>query len=159
MKGLPIFAEVMDKEPSLTQIWTEFAVLVLLGIGLTLLHRRLVLLVLPFIFLFAFGTLDELQDPSVGPAILHEAGRGYVIQCYLAVILALVAPPVAIVVKQPKLTLSGLLIAVCASALGFGVLSLAQEETTAFFFCGAWVVVLISMLVGFEISRYAEQNP
>jgi hypothetical protein len=149
----------MDKEPSLTQIWIEFGVLILLGIGLTLLHRRLALLVLPFIFLFAFGTLDELQDPYVGPAILHEAGRGYVIQCYLAVILALSTPLIALLAKRPKLTLTGLLLAVCMSALGFGSLSLVREKTPAFFLCGAWVVVVISMLIGFEISRYPTQKP
>jgi hypothetical protein len=159
MQHLLIFAEVMDKEPSLTQIWTEFGVLILLGTGLTLLHRWLALLVVPIIFLYAFGTLDELQDPYVGPAMLHEAGRGYVIQSYLAVILALTAPPIALLAKRPKLTLTGLLAAVCTSALGFGALSLVHGETTAFLFCGAWVVVLISMLVGFEISRYPAQKP
>jgi hypothetical protein len=158
MQNLLILAEVMDKEPSLTQIWTEFGALILLGTGLTLLHRRLVLLLLPFIFLFAFGTLDELQAPDVGPAILLEAGRGYVVQRYLAVILALSAPVVALVAKRPKLTLTGLLAAVCTSALGFGVLCQVREETTAFLFCGAWAVVLIAMLVGFEASRFPVQK-
>jgi hypothetical protein len=33
----------------------------------------------------------ELTDPYVGPAILQEAGRGYVVQSYLAMALSIVA--------------------------------------------------------------------
>src|SRR5262245_55624356 len=99
-----LLAEVMDKEPTLAWVWTTFAILGLLGTGLALVNRWLVLLVFPVTFLFAWILLDELHDPFVGPAIVSEAGRWYVIQCYLAILLGLAGPSVVLVVRRRRLT-------------------------------------------------------
>jgi hypothetical protein len=150
-----ILAEVMDKEPTLAWIWTTFLVLALLGSALSLVNRWLALLVLPITCFFAWATLDELQDPFLGPAILDEAGRGYVVQCNLAIAGALAAPSIVLLAKCRRWTVTGLLIGVAAAALGLVVLRLLGARTTASIFCGTWLVALVALLIGSEASRYA----
>jgi hypothetical protein len=50
--------------------------------------------------LLAWARIDELNDPFVGPAIVHEAGPSYVIQCYLASAIAVIASLVGIFQQQ-----------------------------------------------------------
>jgi hypothetical protein len=92
--------EVMDKEWSLPFLWAIF-----LGLGLAgffAAHRRPWFAVPPMVFaaILAFGHLAELWDPSVGPAILQEAGRAYVVQSYLAISLGFVLPPLGILSRK-----------------------------------------------------------
>ena len=84
--------EVMDKEWSLVLVW---AVCLGLGIAGFLAARYRPWLVIPalvFAALLGFGQIAELRDPIIGPEILAEAGRAYVLQSYLAFGLALALP-------------------------------------------------------------------
>lgn len=80
------WAEVMDKEPTLGRIWGVALVFGLAGFFAWRRHFSLgvvvTLLAVPFVWAFHW----ELTDPYVGPAILHEAGRGYVLQAYAAML-------------------------------------------------------------------------
>ena len=90
---MPLLAllEVMDKEPPLPWIW--FSSLVLGGIGFWS-TRRWIWPAMPVIAYLALGIWaadGEIRDPYVGPAILEEAGRGYIVQSYLLPSLAIAA--------------------------------------------------------------------
>ena len=76
----PAFAEVMDKEPAIQQVWLRAFAMAAVGFALCRLWAWLAILTLPF----AYGLIDAVQDASLGPAILSEAGAGYVLQAYLA---------------------------------------------------------------------------
>ena len=92
---MPAFLlEVMDKEPTLSDIWS---VALLFGAGGFLLCWRrplLLILIFPFALALACGRLLELHDPDVGRHILREAGRGYFLQSYAAMVLTAVLPVV-----------------------------------------------------------------
>ena len=77
-------AEVMDKEPTLGWVWASAVFFGCVGFWA---WRRgpwlgVVAAALSWAFVWAFAV--ELNDPSVGPAILREAGNGYVGQVYLS---------------------------------------------------------------------------
>jgi hypothetical protein len=78
-------AEVMDKEPTLVVTWAW----ALVGGALSLVGWRFrwwagaALALLPAAYLA--GLHFELADPYVGPAIVEEAGHGYVFWSYCAV--------------------------------------------------------------------------
>ena len=80
-----LLLEVMDKEPGLTTLWTPSIGLGILSIVLARFKRWLGLVTVPVIAFFAVGQLAELRDPSVGSAIVQEAGQGYVIQSYIVI--------------------------------------------------------------------------
>ena len=80
--------EVMDKEWSLLTVWLVFLVLGAAGFFLTRFRRWLIVPALLVVAVAAWGLIGELTDPFVGPAIVQEAGRGYVIQSYLAIVIA-----------------------------------------------------------------------
>src|SRR4051812_14652780 len=74
----PAFAEVMDKEPSMPEIWHWLAVSIGVGIACAVLHPWLL------VPSFLLGPVNrvaiawtEWHDPFVGPAIMREAGSGY----------------------------------------------------------------------------------
>jgi hypothetical protein len=76
------WAEVMDKEPTLARIW---GVGLLAGaVGLFAWRRHVVLGAVASVIAaaVAWALHAELADPYVGPAILAEAGRSYVVQAY-----------------------------------------------------------------------------
>ena len=103
MNVLATLFEVMDKEPSLFQVWTLFLTL---GIGGFLLCRyRTVLmgLVLPVVIFFVAAHFMELHDLFVGPAITSEAEESYVAQSYIAMALALALPFLGIATRKTKL--------------------------------------------------------
>jgi hypothetical protein len=82
-------AEVMDKEASLSEIWTW----ALFGGGAALLawraHVGLGAFVTVPLGLFFVSLWTEIADPFVGPAIRSEAGVGYVITAAFATIVAI----------------------------------------------------------------------
>jgi hypothetical protein len=95
--------EVMDKEPSLLQVWFLF---LLVGIGGFLLCRYrtwLLAVVLPIVLFLAWGHLSELRDPFVGPAIAREAGRDYFTQSYIAMALSMALPFLGMSKRRRKL--------------------------------------------------------
>jgi hypothetical protein len=94
----PALAEVMDKEPSPTDIWAFTVVFLIFQLLLVRRGRWLPLVIWPITAAVAGSFLwDELLDPYVGPAIRIEAGWKYVILSYTAIGIN-IAMPVAIVI-------------------------------------------------------------
>jgi hypothetical protein len=92
--------EVMDKEWPL--LWV---LLVFLGPGLLgmLLCRKRPLLwfaIVPVLVVFAVGRVSELIDPFVGPAIVREAGHGYVVISYLSICAGVALPSLGVYLWQ-----------------------------------------------------------
>lgn len=77
-------AEVVDKEPTLFMIWLVACILSLCSLALSLSRRWTAVIPLVAAAVWAAALLSELRDPDVGPAILQELGRAYVIQSYVA---------------------------------------------------------------------------
>lgn len=86
-----IVFEVMDKELSLPGVWLLNLSLAAFGYVLCRRYKWSLLFTLPVALFFSFAHLGELHDPHVGPAILEEAGRSYVIQSYAAMTIAILA--------------------------------------------------------------------
>lgn len=99
MNAFVVFFEVMDKEPSLLQIWVVSLVLGIGGFVLARYKYWLPLVVLAFALILAWSQLFELRDPFVGPAIVREAGYSYVVQSYLAIAIALSLPVIGAIIK------------------------------------------------------------
>lgn len=95
----PAIAEVIDKEPTLREIWWSAVPLAVLALVAGRLHPVLgfTLLLVPNMPL---GMLSEVRDPSVGSVIRAEAGTGYVFQVYGANALLLVCYLLGVVLWQ-----------------------------------------------------------
>ena len=78
------WADVMDKEPSLPGLWGWALVLGVMGFFAWRRHLALGAFITFLAAVPVWAFHFELSDPYVGPAILQEAGRGYVIQAYTA---------------------------------------------------------------------------
>ena len=77
------YAEVSDKVPTLPLIWGVAIASGLICLMATYFRRWLLISVaVPAVWFF--GLFLEIHSPDVGPAILVEAGRGYIIHAYLA---------------------------------------------------------------------------
>src|SRR2546422_2349372 len=83
-----LILEVMDKEPALRTVWGAALLLGLVGFLAARFRRWLVLPALGVIGFLAYWQFSELADPAVGPAIIQEAGRGYLIPSCAAVAVA-----------------------------------------------------------------------
>ena len=77
------YAEVIDKVPTLSFIW---AVAIASGVVclVATYFRRWLLILAAFPAIWFLSLLLEIHSPDVGPALLVEAGRGYIVQVYLA---------------------------------------------------------------------------
>lgn len=91
---------VWDKEPTLLAIWGAAVLLGVVGYYAVRFRRWLVLPALALVAFLAWSQLGELADPFVGPAIIQEAGRGYLIQACAAVALAVILPVLGLVPKS-----------------------------------------------------------
>jgi hypothetical protein len=98
-----VVAEVMDKEPTLATLWATAGVIALAGVAAARLRWWLAALPTLVGAVFAQGVLVELYDPYVGPAILREAGRSYVLGGHAASVVALIVPIGAAYVGRRKL--------------------------------------------------------
>jgi hypothetical protein len=85
------FAEVMDKEASLGEIWLWACLGAVAGYFATRRHKFLAIVTLPLSLLIPLKTILEIHTPDVGPSIIQEAGMTYVVQAYLALSLVLLA--------------------------------------------------------------------
>ena len=77
------YAEVIDKVPSLPFIWGIALTSGIVCLVATYFHRSLLILV-AFPAMWFLNLFLEIHSPDVGPALLVEAGRSYIIQAYLA---------------------------------------------------------------------------
>jgi hypothetical protein len=84
-------AEVMDKEPALSQVWLVALPVALLSFVACRYNPLFALLTLPVPLLFLSSLVPEVADPWVGPSIIAEAGWPYVVGCGGAVILVAAA--------------------------------------------------------------------
>jgi hypothetical protein len=81
----PAVAEVMDKEPTLAEIWSPIPIWAVLALAAARVHPFLglgALVVYAVLGGMPVLALAEVHDPLVGPAIRAEAGMGYVWQVY-----------------------------------------------------------------------------
>jgi hypothetical protein len=88
----PAYAEVADKEPTLSTMWAWALALNVVAFLLEKVRPRFGLFVLPLSAFIAWGAHSELSDPFVGPAILNELGSDYVQSSYASVLVGLVGP-------------------------------------------------------------------
>lgn len=79
-----MLAEVADKEPTLAWLWTIAAILSIASFALCRWRRWAAVIAIPAAALWLWLLVPEIHDRFVGPAILRELGRGYVIQTYFA---------------------------------------------------------------------------
>jgi hypothetical protein len=87
MKFSPSIPEVGDKEPSLVALWCIAVALTAIGFLVSRRRRAFLLLLAPLAATWGWAVVQELRDPYVGPAIVEELGRSYVIQAYVALVL------------------------------------------------------------------------
>ena len=73
-----LVAEVSDKMMSFPTLLLWNAALIVAAWWLVRRSRWLALVPLCVAAIFALATLDELRDPHVGPAVIHELGYAYV---------------------------------------------------------------------------------
>jgi len=84
LSASPVLAEVMDKEPTIRDMWESALVLGVAG-GAAWLWNKWAGIVVSLLAIFvAWGRYLEVSDPFVGPAITLEAGPTYVRHAYTA---------------------------------------------------------------------------
>lgn len=91
----PALAEVADKEPTIPQLWMLPAIITVIAIIAGLKRPSFALLLLPIALFCAWGQVDELHDPFVGPAIRAELGDAYFTHGYLSAAAGIVGPLIA----------------------------------------------------------------
>lgn len=89
---VPAYFEVMDKEPAIGMVWLVAVVIAVAGYFAGRWHWRAALPFVAGALLLLWGRVAELRDPYIGLAIRAEAGVGYVVQSYIAAVLAVVGP-------------------------------------------------------------------
>jgi hypothetical protein len=98
-----VFFEVMDKEPSLLVTAILYGVLAALGYLLSRQRWWWGLLSLPFVAALAWRDVSELYDPFVGPAIVREAGYGYVLGWHALIIAGFALPVTSALWKRASI--------------------------------------------------------
>lgn len=100
-----VYAEVMDKEPSLSSMYLYG----LLGSVVAILSARykpwLLLLALPLPVLYFYGLILEINDPYVGPAILNEAGPIYIFSAYMLSAFLVFSPFIGTICRKHNMSL------------------------------------------------------
>jgi hypothetical protein len=96
------FAEVMDKEPPASEFWIRTVPFAILGLLAWRYLPRVLALTAGSVSVLIGGVylllvLTEITDPFVGPAILEEAGWGYVLQYWGALFLFVVLEAIGVV--------------------------------------------------------------
>jgi hypothetical protein len=80
---VPAFAEVMDKEPTLPQIWGNVPQGIVIGFIACRLFPWFAVISLPYTLNHHFGVIEEMISPFIGPAMRQEAGFSYYAQVFL----------------------------------------------------------------------------
>ncbi len=103
MKVVAIIFEVMDKEPSLFDIWARAFIIGVGGFLLCRFRPLFLAAVIPIALLFSVGQIVELHEPYIGESILAEAGRSYFIQSYIASAIQIILPFLGLISRRNKL--------------------------------------------------------
>jgi len=91
----PAFAEVADKEPAIPQLWMVPAIITAIAFVAGMKRPSFALFLLPIALFCAWGQIDELNDPFVGPAIRAELGEAYFTHGYLSAVVGIIGPLIA----------------------------------------------------------------
>ncbi len=86
--------------PTVLAIWGGAIVLGFVGFAAARFRRWLVLPALGLIAIVAWSRLGKLADPTVGPAIVHDAGLAYLVQACAALALAVILAVLGVVPKR-----------------------------------------------------------
>jgi hypothetical protein len=100
VRAFSMLAEVADKEFSVGTLWLIAAVLAAVSFVLCRWRRWAAFVVIPFAAIWLWLLLSEIHDRFVGPAILQELGRGYVVQTYVSAVLPLLFIALGLVWKR-----------------------------------------------------------
>jgi hypothetical protein len=92
--------EVMDKEPTLLTVWGVALGLGVLGFAATRFRRWLVVPALGIVAIAAWIQLGKLADPVLGPAIMQQTGRMYLIHSCAAAALAAILPVMGLLPRK-----------------------------------------------------------
>lgn len=87
-----VVAEVMDKMPTVGEMWATSTLLAAVAVILCCVHRWFAYVLFPLAYVFALGLVKELSDTSFGGAVLREAGLEYILHSHASAFL----PPAAI---------------------------------------------------------------
>ncbi|HEY3220682.1 MAG TPA: hypothetical protein VGJ80_08120 [Gemmatimonadales bacterium] len=90
----------MTSLPTLLAIWGAAIGFGLVGFAAARFRRWLVIPALGLIAIVAWSRLGQLADPTVGPAIVQETGRGYLIQACAAFALSVILAVLGVVPKR-----------------------------------------------------------
>jgi|KBSSwiStaDraftv2_1062776.scaffolds.fasta_scaffold33121_2 hypothetical protein len=85
------WAEVMDKEPTERYLWLAAAIGALSAFTLIRIRWWLVFFILPASTLIPLRAVLDCHDQHVGPAILSEGGRGYILHAHAALLVVVAA--------------------------------------------------------------------
>jgi len=91
----PVFAEVADKEPTIPQLWIVPGIITAIAFVAGMKRPSFALFLLPVALFCAWGQIDELHDPFVGPAIRAELGDAYFTHGYLSSVAGIIGPLIA----------------------------------------------------------------
>jgi hypothetical protein len=97
---LPAYAEVMDKEPSVPMIWGAATVCSALGFIAARFKPVLVVGTGVLAVLLLGGVVAEINDKTIGQAIIKEAGKSYPIQAYAAIAVVILAHVTGLALRQ-----------------------------------------------------------
>lgn len=92
--------EVTTTNPTLPTVWGVALGLGILGFAATRFRRWLVVPALGVVAIAAWSQLGKLADPVLGPAIMQQAGRMYLIHSCAAVALAAILPVMGLLPKK-----------------------------------------------------------
>jgi hypothetical protein len=98
----PVGAEVMDKEPTLTNIWLWTVVGALVALIGCSWRIWIAIISLPLALLLPGGIILDLWDSSVGKNIILEAGKGYAASVYTAALVVVCAHVVGITLRVKR---------------------------------------------------------
>jgi hypothetical protein len=90
-------AEVMDKEPTLSEVWVLAAIAWVIAFAACRSNAWFSLATAPLPLLYVSSFVSEIADRHVGPAIMAAAGISYVVSCALAFVLVAAAHALGII--------------------------------------------------------------
>ena len=77
-----VYAEVSDKMPTQQEIWLTGIIVSFVFIILLRWAKWINILAIPLTILFFYFAFDTLTQPDIGPAIVKEQGKTYILALY-----------------------------------------------------------------------------